>query len=376
MRPSIPISGVARATVFRRQFLRLFAADFRRLGLKASVRSMGGKVLFRADILPTGQATMLRLARRLRGLQFDERREFLKAVHARYANSLLRSEAVDVSRVQPVLELCSNRETFDLFTYCRLLQGIPNAPLVGRRMSWLVFDGVGNDRRLIGAFGLNSSPYSLGSRDSYLGWAGAAGDARKRVGLLCVLDMPLCTALPPYTRVLGGKLIASLALTSEVNAAFVQRYATRIPPGGSLLAVITLCATGLHCPVFNRIMLKPGGLYRRVGATAGYSTAFVSDPTITLAHSVVREARKGLRKPLFAKSMRIVKSALETCGLPGERLLRLGVRKGVYVGAVDSSAIDALRTQEFSDLRRPTVEDVRVYWSALAARRLPMAGLP
>jgi hypothetical protein len=232
-------------------------------------------------------------------------------------------------------------------------------------MSWLVFDGSGGDRRLMGAFGLNSSPYSLRARDTYLKWNGAGGDDRKRVGLLCVLDMPLCISLPPYSRLLGGKLVAGLALTDLVNAAFVEKYSARLPRGGSLLAVVTLCATGLHCPIFNRIMLRPGGMYRRVGATAGFSTAFVSDRTIHFARGVVREAKKEMRKPLFAKSMRIVKSALETCGLPGERLLKLGVQKGVYVGTADSRAIDGLRTQEFHQVKRPTIDEVTNYWRSL-----------
>jgi len=89
----------------------------------------------------------------------------------------------------------------------------------------------------------------------------------------------------------------------------------------------------------------------------------------------VREARKDLRKPLFAKSMRIVKSALETCGLPGERLLKLGVRKGVYIGAAEACAIDALPTPEFSDIRRLSVEDVTAYWSDLATRHLTTTSL-
>lgn len=370
MRPQARLSGAGRATASRTQFLRSFAADFRRLGLRASVRAVRREIFFHADSPPTAQATVLRLARRLRRLQIDEHRAFLRETRARYATSILRGGPAELHAVRPVLELCSDRERFRLFTYCRLLQGIPNAPLVGRRMSWLVFDGSGPERRLIGAFGLNSSPYSIGPRDSYLAWRGTDGDRRKRVGLLCVLDMPLCIALPPYAELLGGKLLASLALTEEVNSAFVMRYARHLPPRGSLLAVITLCATGLHCPLFNRIMLREGGLYRRVGATAGYSTAFLSDQTIAYARSVLQEARRELKKPLFAKSMRIVKRALETCGVPGEQLLRLGVRKGVYIGVSDDSALDALRTLQFSEIERPTVEDAIVYWSALAERRV------
>lgn len=237
-------------------------------------------------------------------------------------------------------------------------------------MGWLVLDVGSGDPRLIGAFGLHSSPYSLAARDAYLAWVGPSGLLRKTHGLLCIMDMPLCTALPPYSTFLGGKLIAALALTDEVSAAFVQRYSSNLPSDGSLLAISTLCATGIHCPVFNRIMLRSGGLYRRIGVTAGYSTAFVSDRTLAAAREIVVSRGAAPRRPLFAKSMRITKRALEYCGLPGQRLLRLGVRKGVYLGVSDARAIEMLRTGQYNVISRPNTRDVTDYWVSRVDQRL------
>jgi len=184
------------------------------------------------------------------------------------------------------------------------------------------------------------------------------------------MDMPLCMALPPYASLLGGKLVAALVLTDEVNREYVARYAGRLPRGGSLLGVVTLCATGVHCPVFNRIMLTPGGLYRRIGRTLGFSTAVFSPHSLDLAWVLFRRRGLSLRLPLFAKSLRVIKGALESCKMAPEALLRLGIRKGVYFGAADRSAVEMLRTGEFASITRPSVHDVSVYWRRLAERRL------
>jgi hypothetical protein len=97
------------------------------------------------------------------------------------------------------------------------------------------------------------------------------------------MDMPVCVALPDWAGLRGGKLVAALACSAEIADLFASRYSDRLPRGGSLLAIVTLCATGAHCPIFNRIMLRPGGLFRSIGMTAGFSIAFVSDTTIDRA---------------------------------------------------------------------------------------------
>jgi hypothetical protein len=125
-------------------------------------------------------------------LSVGDKVQFIRSTKALYASSLLRERHGDFHDIQPNLLLCQTRREFELFTYCRMLQGVPNSPLVGRRMAWLVFDGRTNARRLIGAFGLASSPYSLASRDEYFGWKGDDAYARKRIGLQCILDMPMC----------------------------------------------------------------------------------------------------------------------------------------------------------------------------------------
>jgi hypothetical protein len=125
----------------------------------------------------------------------------------------------------------------------------------------------------------------------------------------------------------------------------------------------------VHCPIYNRIMLRPGGLYRRIGLTEGFSTAFTSDATVCLARRVVRMFGRSPKPGLFAKSMRLVKRALELSGAPGQPLLQTGIRKGIYFGTADPRAIDMLRTGMYAPLTRPTAESVVKWWHASLERR-------
>jgi hypothetical protein len=251
-----------------------------------------------------------------------------------------------------------------------MLQRIPTAPLVGRRMSFLILADIHGEiePRLVGAFGLNGSSYSLRDRDAFLGWTGEGGLHRKVTGLQCIMDMPVCIALPEWAAIRGGKLVAAISGSSEIADFFAGRYSDRLPPGGSLLAIVTLCATGAHCPIFNRIMLRPGGLFRRIGMTAGFSSAFVSDATVDRARQVLKSVNRHPKPALFAKSLRLVQRSLYACGLPGDSLLRLGVRKGINIGAGDAAAMEMLRSGRYEQIHRPSLDDVTKYWRRLVAR--------
>jgi hypothetical protein len=119
----------------------------------------------------------------------------MKAVLETHRHGLLRPGVPPPELVRLRVNLCVDPEDFRLFTYCRLLQRIPTAPLVGRRMSFLVLADTLDDPepRLVGALGLNGSSYSLRNRDTFLGWTDPEkGISLKTAGLQCIMDMPVC----------------------------------------------------------------------------------------------------------------------------------------------------------------------------------------
>jgi hypothetical protein len=108
-----------------------------------------------------------------------------------------------------------------LFRYLQLHWSIPVSRGYGRRLRFLIIDE--NNANVIGLIGLGDPVYSLGVRDKWIGW-----DAEtKKQRLYHVMDAYVLGAIPPYSHLLGSKLVALLALSTEVRQAFVQKYESR-----------------------------------------------------------------------------------------------------------------------------------------------------
>lgn len=268
---------------------------------------------------------------------------------------------VDLARCTPVLVPCTTRLEHSLFRYLRLMQSVASQERVGRRLKYLVID-VGQGRPwLIGGLGLASSLYSLGARDRALGWD--HNPEEKHAGLARCMDVSTCMSVQPYSWMLGGKLVAALAASRSLNDDFRRRY--KAP----LRTLVALCATGVHCPVFNRIPLVAGGLYRHVGETTGFSTASLSSRTFSIARSLCRGTRHSSAQSNILAALRY---ALRSCGIPGDTVLRRGASKAVYLAHVprrqgtgtDDSGNYVAAEYGMSE------EDIVESWRLLAFKRL------
>lgn len=68
---------------------------------------------------------------------------------------------------------------------------------------------------LIGLFALGDPVFNLSARDAWVGWP--HGDRCRR--LVHVMDAYVVGALPPYSLLIGGKLVAALMGSAEVKGA-------------------------------------------------------------------------------------------------------------------------------------------------------------
>ena len=93
-----------------------------------------------------------------------------------------------------------------LFRYACAHWSIPVSPGYGRRLRFLVRDESNN--KLIGLFGLGDPVYSMRARDEWVRWD--ADTEKER--LYHVMDAYVLGAVPPYSSLLCGKLVAMLAL--------------------------------------------------------------------------------------------------------------------------------------------------------------------
>lgn len=334
---------------FRRNLRRdLEAAGFR-------IR-LSGKVKW--TVTPPSRKAQELVMRHLRLDQIEQERPFVHKMEARGCLELLGSSGIDPQKITPEIKICCTAADHELFRYGKLFQRVPTTNRVGRQLRCLVYDAGQRPQRLMGVFELTSGPYTMGARDGHLDWTGIGRKAAKDTGLRRLMDLATVVAIPPYNILLGGKLIASLAFSDVVVKEIRRRYRSE------LLGVVATSATGLHCAILNRIGLRPGGLFVRIGQTSGYSTLAFSPTTLRAA----REFLPGFvsaPEGEFSKSVRpihVLRVAMRNCKIPSDKLLQSSYPKGVYLGVLDSANLDALRSGRFHRAQGIPIATILKYW--------------
>lgn len=195
---------------------------------------------------------------------------FLKSHSGSLIDHFACGGTIDVNRLQIRLELI-DRGTWqsNLFRFATLLWSIPVSYGFGRRMRYLVWDD--HTEKLVGLFALGDPVFNLRARDRLIGWT--SDDRVER--LVHVMDGYVVGAVPPFNRLLGGKLVASLMRTQEVVNSFRERYGSSegIISGNAknahLVAITTTSALG-KSSVYNRLKLNGVEYLSSIGVTDGY----------------------------------------------------------------------------------------------------------
>jgi hypothetical protein len=329
--------SVSREDVARVSFLRSLASDLRSVDIPAVCRVNRDKLLFEGTVPSSIEGNTAKTPSLIRTRQVASAQSVIDRVKQSELNGLFISPTdLDPSRILPVIHFCTRAQDALLYSYCRLSQGVPSARRIGRQIRALVLDEGQARLAIMGVIGLASSTYMSHARDEYLGWNGRESKAVRESGLRRLMTLAVCMAVPPYSSILGGKLMALLAFSQPFCDEFQRKYRDE------LLALETTCARGLHCPIFHRLSIRPGGLYRRIGQTAGYSTYLFSTGTVRAARELVAQTR-GKSEGILSgstKPMVMLRYALRACELPEEAFLMSGNPKGIYF---------AIRTPECTD---------------------------
>jgi hypothetical protein len=125
-------------------------------------------------------------------------------------------------------------------------------------------------------------------------------------------------------------------------------------------------------------MLRRGGLYKKIGETAGYSTTPFSNATIKAARRMVLGTR--MTSDIMhgnSAALPVLRTAMRRMSLPHEKLLRMGVRKGVYLAESFPGAVSCLRDPESKPSgRNITVSEAVEFWQSRIARGASDQSLP
>jgi len=256
---------------------------------------------------------------------------------------------VDPNNILPrLVEVKPKTELELLFRYASLHWSIPVSSGYGRRLRFLVFDD--NNGKLIGLFGLGDPVFALRARDQWIGWD---SDARK-VNLYHVMDAHVLGAVPPYSFLLCGKLIAMLALSNEVRETFRSKYRERESlisqrVHAPYLTLLTTTSALGRSSIYNRIKIRETSYWTSIGFTQGYgefqfSDGIYDDIRSYVEHHCTATARNPEWGEGFRNRREVVKKCLMEIGLSTE-LMNHGIKREIFAAPLASNALRFLKGQ-------------------------------
>ena len=257
---------------------------------------------------------------------------------------------VDPDKIRPVLiEVQPDSKEELLFRYATLHWSIPVSSGYGRRLRFIVVDEY--NEKLIGVLGLGDPIFNLGKRDCWIGWT--KDDRRER--LHQIMDAFVLGAVPPYSYLLCGKLVAMLAASDQVRDAFHRKYAGRSSVirgrllSSQLVSVTTASALG-RSSIYNRLNFRGRKLYQSVGFTQGsgefhFANGLYSALSAYADRHCDATAKHNLWGIGFRNRREIVKKSLPKLGLSSEWLYH-GVKREVFVIPLAENTRQILRGEE------------------------------
>jgi hypothetical protein len=249
-----------------------------------------------------------------------------------------------------------------LFRYAALHWSIPVSSGYGRRLRFLVIDEHNN--KLIGLIGLGDPIYGLAARDAWIGWT----SRDRKVRIANVMDAFVLGAVPPYSYLLCGKLVAMLAASDTVRNAFKRKYGgvrsliRRSVHDGRLALITTTSALG-RSSVYNRLRIGERYIYESVGYTKGSGEFHFSNGIYKAISEFAEDNRKPTAKQErwgigFRNRREVIRKTLPAIGLSGDWIYH-GIEREVFVVPL------ARNTREF--LCR---KDAHLKWHSLSVSEI------
>ena len=266
------------------------------------------------------------------------------------------ADGVDVEpeKIRPRLQLVETERDSEIFRLARSSWSLPFTKGFGRRLRFLIWDEHNN--KLIGILGFQSPPIDLNARDRLFKYP----PGQKTYLINQTMDIYTLGALPPYSVLLGGKLVAYLAASNEVRQHYKSKYEStaslmqqRMIPSG-LVCLTTTSAFG-RSSLYNRLKYREELVARPIGYTQGFGTLHLSDfydQVREYAETVGISSRGGYGVGPRIR-WQVVSRVLKSLGLQG-RFLKHGVRRQVFLYPL----IDNLESYMAGDSKEPVYKNM------------------
>ena len=183
---------------------------------------------------------------------------------------------IDPLRISPKLVEVTETWQKDLFRLARYTWSLPYSKGYGRRLRFLILDGSNN--KLIGIFGMQSPPLDFPARDVLFNYP--SGGKYRLINES--MDIYTLGAIPPYNKLLAGKLVALSVTSNEVRSAYRIKYGSSISEilkenvSPELVFLTTTSAFG-RSSLYNRLKFNNDLIAQPLGFTKGYGSFHLSN---------------------------------------------------------------------------------------------------
>ncbi len=264
-----------------------------------------------------------------------QNRDFIERHGPNLLMNFANGDEIDPELINPeLIEVKSESKDSMLFRFACLLWSVPVSRGFGRRLRFLVRDR--QNGHLIGLFALGDPVFNLSARDKWIGWT--FEDRKYR--LVHVMDAYVVGAVPPYSQLIGGKLIAALMGSKEVKAVYERKYRGRQAiiskrEHKAKLALITTTSAMGRSSLYNRLIIPDGPRFIRIGETRGFGHFHLSGEIFeqmrnyleAIGHPYATGNRFGMG-PNW--KIRVARTALDEIGLDSDDILNHGIAREVY----------------------------------------------
>lgn len=278
----------------------------------------------------------------------EKKREFIEEYDQTFLEKfIIGGKDLDIHNIRPVLRRIDSKLDSALFNWIKLHWSIPISAGYGRRLRYIVYDR-GNSA-VMGIIGLADPVFALGDRDRYIGWT---ADARKR-NLKHVMDAFVLGSVPPYSHILGGKLVASLLMSPKIRIDFSKQYKGKksLISGeifdGKLAAITTASALG-KSSVYDRININGGSKFLHVGWSKGSGEFQFLNGLYQQIYELALPTLKWTKNPLWGKGSRnrrvVIQEGLRILNLPAN-LIYHNVPRELFLVPLGSRTFSFLRNE-------------------------------
>jgi hypothetical protein len=202
----------------------------------------------------------------------SDRYQEIWRLYNKHSEKFLDGKALNPEKIKPSLRLVEHGSSWaEIFKVVRHTWSIPYSKGYGRRMRFVIYDEYHD--AVIGILGFQSPPADLACRDSLFNYP----DEQKLSMVNRTMDVFTIGAIPPYSNILGGKLIAGLVCADEIRKAYWKLYAgkrTVMQDSAIEQPLVGVTTTSVYgrSSIYNRLRYKDRLLAEPIGYTKGFGT--------------------------------------------------------------------------------------------------------